>query len=90
MDHFAKPSDELARAQAAGSLHRNFQGYSTHADCDLVAMCMTAIGTVGGAFYQNCKDLAAYGAALDAGRLPIAKGLDPDADDGCGVASSCS
>ena len=81
MDHFAKPTDELARAQAAGTLHRNFQGYSTHSDCDLVAMGMTAIGTIGGAFYQNCKDLDAYGAALDAGRLPIAKGLDPDADD---------
>jgi oxygen-independent coproporphyrinogen-3 oxidase len=81
MDHFAKPTDELARAQAAGSLHRNFQGYSTHADCDLVAMGTTAIGTVGGAFYQNYKDLETYGAALDAGRLPIAKGLDPDADD---------
>ena len=81
MDHFAKPTDELARAQAAGTLHRNFQGYSTHADCDLVAMGVTAIGTVGGAFYQNCKELDAYGAALDAGRLPIEKGLNPDADD---------
>jgi len=81
MDHFAKPTDELALAQAAGTLHRNFQGYSTHSDCDLVAMGMTAIGTIGGAFYQNHKDLDAYGAALDAGRLPIEKGLEPDADD---------
>jgi oxygen-independent coproporphyrinogen-3 oxidase len=81
MDHFAKPTDELARAQAAGTLHRNFQGYSTHADCDLVAMGVTAIGAVGGAFYQNCKELGAYGAALDAGRLPIEKGLNPDAND---------
>jgi oxygen-independent coproporphyrinogen-3 oxidase len=81
MDHFAKPTDELAKAQSAGSLHRNFQGYSTHSDCDLVAMGMTAIGTVGGSFYQNLKDLDAYGAALDAGRLPIEKGLEPDADD---------
>jgi len=81
MDHFAKPTDELARAQAAGTLHRNFQGYSTHSDCDLIAMGMTAIGTVGGAFYQNHKELDAYGAALDAGRLPIEKGLQPDADD---------
>jgi oxygen-independent coproporphyrinogen-3 oxidase len=81
MDHFAKPTDELARAQAAGTLHRNFQGYSTHSDCDLVAMGMTAIGMIGGAFYQNHKDLEAYGAALDAGRLPIEKGLEPDVDD---------
>jgi oxygen-independent coproporphyrinogen-3 oxidase len=81
MDHFAKPTDELALAQAAGTLHRNFQGYSTHSDCDLIAMGMTAIGTIGGAFYQNYKDLDAYGAALDAGRLPIEKGLQPDADD---------
>jgi oxygen-independent coproporphyrinogen-3 oxidase len=81
MDHFAKPTDELARAQATGTLHRNFQGYSTHADCDLVAMGMTAIGTIGGTFYQNLKDLDAYGAALDAGRLPIERGLEPDADD---------
>jgi oxygen-independent coproporphyrinogen-3 oxidase len=81
MDHFAKPTDELARAQAAGTLHRNFQGYSTHADCDLVAMGMTAIGTVGGNFYQNLKELDAYVAAVAAGRLPVEKGLEPDADD---------
>jgi len=81
MDHFAKPTDELAKAQSAGSLQRNFQGYSTHSDCDLVGMGMTAIGSVGGSFYQNLKDLDAYGAALDAGRLPIEKGLEPDADD---------
>lgn len=81
MDHFAKPTDELARAQAAGTLHRNFQGYSTHADCDLVAMGMTAIGTVGGNFYQNHKDLDAYITAVEAGRLPIERGLEPDADD---------
>jgi oxygen-independent coproporphyrinogen-3 oxidase len=81
MDHFAKPTDELAKAQAAGTLYRNFQGYSTHADCDLVGMGVTAIGTVGGNFYQNLKDLDAYQAALDAGRLPIERGLAPDDDD---------
>jgi oxygen-independent coproporphyrinogen III oxidase len=81
MDHFAKPTDELARAQAAGTLHRNFQGYSTHADCDLVAMGMTAIGTVGGNFYQNHKELDAYVEAVASGRLPVEKGLEPDADD---------
>jgi len=81
MDHFAKPGDELARAQAAGTLHRNFQGYSTHADCDLVAMGMTAIGTVGGNFYQNLKTLDGYVAAVNAGRLPVEKGLIPDPED---------
>jgi len=81
MDHFAKPSDELARAQAAGTLHRNFQGYSTHADCDLVAMGMTAIGTVGGNFYQNRKELDAYLGTIANGHLPVEKGLAPDADD---------
>ena len=81
MDHFAKPTDELALAQARGTLYRNFQGYSTHADCDLVAMGMTAIGTVGGNFYQNIKELDAYEAALAEGRLPIEKGLVPSADD---------
>jgi oxygen-independent coproporphyrinogen-3 oxidase len=81
MDHFAKPTDELALAQARGTLYRNFQGYSTHADCDLVAMGMTAIGTVGGNFYQNIKELDAYEAALADGRLPIEKGLVPSADD---------
>jgi oxygen-independent coproporphyrinogen-3 oxidase len=81
MDHFAKPTDALARAQNAGTLYRNFQGYSTHADCDLIGMGVTAIGTVGGNFYQNRKEIDAYTAALDAGELPIEKGLIPDADD---------
>jgi oxygen-independent coproporphyrinogen-3 oxidase len=81
MDHFAKPTYELARAQAAGSLYRNFQGYSTHADCDLIGLGASAIGTVGGTFYQNHKTLDDYAAAITAGRLPVAKGLEPDAED---------
>lgn len=81
MDHFAKPTDELARAQADRTLYRNFQGYSTHADCDLIGMGVSAIGCVGGNFYQNSKELAAYDAAIDAGRLPIQHGLVPDAED---------
>ncbi len=81
MDHFAKPTDELARAQASGSLYRNFQGYSTHADCDLVAMGLSAIGMVGGNFYQNAKEMPDYDASLDAGKLPVQKGLVPDAED---------
>ena len=70
MDHFAKPTDELARAQNAGTLYRNFQGYSTHADCDLVAIGMTAIGTVGGNFYQNLKDLDGFVWATSAPPMP--------------------
>jgi oxygen-independent coproporphyrinogen-3 oxidase len=81
MDHFAKPSDDLAKAQDAGRLYRNFQGYSTHSDCDLVGFGLSAIGTVHGSFYQNEKELPRYDAALDAGRLPIARGLEPDAED---------
>ena len=81
MDHFALPTDELALAQRDGSLHRNFQGYSTHADCDLVSMGVTAIGALGSSYSQNHHDMEAYNAALDAGRLPIARGLAPDVDD---------
>ncbi|NJN51437.1 MAG: oxygen-independent coproporphyrinogen III oxidase [Gammaproteobacteria bacterium] len=81
MDHFAKPTDELARAQVEGTLYRNFQGYSTHAESDLVGMGLSAIGTVSGNFYQNDKDLDAYNAALEASELPIIKGLVPDAED---------
>ncbi|HLD14762.1 MAG TPA: oxygen-independent coproporphyrinogen III oxidase [Burkholderiales bacterium] len=81
MDHFALPTDELAAAQRDGGLHRNFQGYSTHADCDLVSLGVTAIGALGSSHSQNHHDLETYNAALDAGRLPIARGLAPDADD---------
>lgn len=81
MDHFALPTDELATAQRDGSLHRNFQGYSTHADCDLVSMGVTAIGALGSSYSQNHHGLEAYNAALDAGQLPIARGLAPDVDD---------
>jgi oxygen-independent coproporphyrinogen III oxidase len=81
MDHFAKKTDALYKAQEHGTLYRNFQGYSTHADCDLIGVGVTSIGTVGGAFYQNCKSLDDYYAAIDAGRLPVEKGLDPDVED---------
>ncbi len=75
MDHFAKPDDPLARAQREGTLHRNFQGYSTHAECDMVAMGASAISQVGGAFSQNVKDLLSYHDALVQGHLPIEKGV---------------
>ncbi|MBI3574417.1 MAG: oxygen-independent coproporphyrinogen III oxidase [Gammaproteobacteria bacterium] len=81
MDHFAKPDDELAVAQRQGTLYRNFQGYSTHADCDLVGLGITAIGMVGTCYSQNLKTLDAYQAALDADRLPIMRGIELNADD---------
>ncbi len=81
MDHFARPSDELVRAQRNGTLQRNFQGYSTRADTDLVGFGVSSIGKVGDVYAQNAKDLPAYGAALDAGRLPIARGVRLTPDD---------
>jgi len=81
MDHFAKPDDELTVALDAGTLQRNFQGYSAHAECDLVAMGMSSIGKVSGNFYQNTKDLEAYGAEIEAGRLPIVRGIELEPDD---------
>lgn len=81
MDHFALPGDDLARAQDAGSLQRNFQGYSTHADCDLIGLGMSSISHIGASFSQNARDLNGYYAALDAGRLPVVRGLALDEDD---------
>jgi oxygen-independent coproporphyrinogen-3 oxidase len=81
MDHFAKPDDDLAVAQRQGRLHRNFQGYSTHAETDLVALGVSAISAVNGTYSQNEKTLDEYYARLDAGRLPIARGYSLDADD---------
>ena len=81
MDHFAKPDDELAIAQAEGSLHRNFQGYTTHADCDLVAMGVSSISSVHNSYSQNEKDIDGYYAAIQAGRLPIIRGLSLTEDD---------
>ncbi len=81
MDHFARPLDELARAQRAGTLQRNFQGYSTHADCDIVGLGMSAISRIGNSYHQNAKDIIGYYAALDAGRLPVARGIELGGDD---------
>ncbi len=81
MDHFAKAGDELVQAQRAGTLQRNFQGYSTHGDCDIVGLGVSAIGRVGDSYSQNARDLIGYYAALDAGRLPVARGLELDEDD---------
>jgi oxygen-independent coproporphyrinogen-3 oxidase len=81
MDHFAKPGDDLAQAQRQGRLHRNFQGYSTHADSDLVACGVSAIGAVGTSYSQNAKTLDGYYAALDRGELPVARGARLSMDD---------
>ena len=81
MDHFAKPTDELALSQANGTLHRNFQGYTTHADCDLVAMGVSSISGVANSYSQNAKTLDEYYAAIDAGQFPVIKGLVMTEDD---------
>lgn len=81
MDHFAKPTDELAIALKEGFLQRNFQGYSTYADCDLVAIGVSSIGKIGSTYEQNEKDIEAYYAAIDAGRLPILRGYQLTQDD---------
>jgi len=81
MDHFAKPDDELALAQRQGRLHRNFQGYSTHAEADIVAFGVSAIGAVGATYSQNAKYLAAYYAGIDAQQLPIERGVTLSIDD---------
>lgn len=81
MDHFAKPDDELAVAQREGTLYRNFQGYSTQAECDLVGMGVTSIGKVGPSYAQNFSDLEQYYARIDAGELPVWRGLRLTRDD---------
>ncbi len=81
MDHFAKPEDELAVAQKNNTLYRNFQGYSTHADCDLIAMGITSINQVGNTYSQNVKTLDEYYECIDAGVFPIYRGIKLDADD---------
>ncbi|MFM0736559.1 oxygen-independent coproporphyrinogen III oxidase [Paraburkholderia xenovorans] len=81
MDHFALPTDELALAQAKRTLHRNFQGYSTRAECDLIGFGASSIGKVGDVYAQNIKDLPGYAAAIDAGRLAITRGVRLTVDD---------
>ncbi len=81
MDHFALPNDGLAVAKRQGRLHRNFQGYSTQADCDLVALGVSAIGRVGAVYSQNAKTLDEYHDLLNQGRLPVVRGLAASRDD---------
>ncbi|MDP2017664.1 MAG: oxygen-independent coproporphyrinogen III oxidase [Hydrogenophaga sp.] len=81
MDHFALPTDALAVAKRQGRLHRNFQGYSTQPDCDLIALGVSAIGRIGATYSQNAKTLEEYRDMLDQGRLPIVRGLALTRDD---------
>ena len=81
MDHFALPEDALAVAKRQGRLHRNFQGYSTHADCDLIGLGVSAIGRIGATYSQNAKTLEEYYDRLDQGYFPTARGLAMTRDD---------
>jgi oxygen-independent coproporphyrinogen-3 oxidase len=81
MDHFALPDDALAVAKRQGRLHRNFQGYSTQADCDLIALGVSSIGRIGSTYSQNAKTMEAYVDLLDQGHLPVVRGLALTRDD---------
>jgi len=81
MDHFAKPDDELAVAQRQGRLHRNFQGYSTHAEADLMAFGVSAISKVGPTYCQNYKTIDEYYDALDRNLMPVVRGIELTPDD---------
>ncbi|HVJ36399.1 MAG TPA: oxygen-independent coproporphyrinogen III oxidase [Stenotrophomonas sp.] len=81
MDHFALPEDELARAQREGGLHRNFMGYTTHAASDLLGLGVSAISRIGGCYAQNPRELPAWETAIDAGRVPVWRGLALSRDD---------
>ena len=81
MDHFAKASDALVKAQQEGSLHRNFQGYSTHADCDMIAMGVTAISRIGDNYSQNVRTIDEYESHLKQNKIPIFRGIELENDD---------
>ncbi|UNM95750.1 oxygen-independent coproporphyrinogen III oxidase [Ignatzschineria rhizosphaerae] len=81
MDHFAKPTDQLAIAQKEGLLYRNFQGYSTHSDCDLVGMGISSISQIGDIYAQNAKAMPQYEEMIDQGKLPIMRGVKLSQDD---------
>ena len=81
MDHFALPEDALAIAKRQGRLHRNFQGYTTQPDCDLIGLGVSAIGNIGATYQQNMKSLADYQDTLAQGRLPVERGIALSRDD---------
>ena len=81
MDHFARPEDDLARAQQGGCLQRTFMGYTTHVGCDLIGLGPSAISHVGDSYTQNHRQVAEWESALDRNCLPVARGIELDADD---------
>ncbi len=81
MDHFALPDDPLARAQRSGTLHRNFMGYTTHDDCELIGLGVSAISHVGECFVQNQRQLGDWERVIDSGRVPVMRGLQLNDDD---------
>jgi len=81
MDHFAKPEDELAVAQRNGRLYRNFQGYSTRSECDLIGLGVTSIGRIADSYSQNQRTLEDYANSLNQDELPIFRGITLNADD---------
>ena len=81
MDHFALPDDDLAKAQARGGLHRNFMGYTTHADSDLIGLGVSAISHIGDSFSQSPRDLPSWEMAIDHGQLPVWRGMLLSSDD---------
>ncbi len=81
MDHFARIDDDLAKAQRQGRLHRNFQGYSTRPECDLIGLGVSAISKIGPTYSQNARSLDEYYDRLNSGRLPTTRGLVLNADD---------
>ncbi len=81
MDHFAKPEDSLVQAQRAGVLQRNFQGYSTHGDCDLIAMGVSSISSFGGVYVQNAKNVEQYQKLIDKGESASIRGFTLSAED---------
>lgn len=81
MDHFAKPEDSLVKAQQEGRLQRNFQGYSTHGECDLLSFGVSAISAFGGSYVQNARELNQYQQTVDEGTLPFVRGFTLSQDD---------
>lgn len=81
MDHFAKPTDALAKAQQAGKLQRNFQGYTTAGQDALIGLGVSSISQVNGVLWQNSKDVAEYYAAINAGQMPVERGFNLNGDD---------
>lgn len=81
MDHFAKPDDELAVAQREGHLYRNFQGYSTNANCDVIGLGVTSISKIGNSYSQNYRTIEDYHLAITKGHIPVYRGYQLDIDD---------